>query len=502
MIDLKAGGTRSRVSIYPQDPMISKPESLELPSSELGKQLQGTRLTTVDTVALAQADAQGNYNPAPGTPQFDQVNAHAVVASTVATYEKYMGHALKWASAGPLTVRPHAGEGKTAFYSRKDNSLNFKQWTSPSLGKTVTTSQSFDAISHETGHAILDGLRPNLRSGSEGQAFHEGFGDSSAMLHALQFDSNLEKILAENGGDFRKPNLLSRLCEEFGTAVNKEDSDPNNDDHPYYRSSLNDFQYCDPAQLPGDTYPPQKPESVLTSEPHSFSRIWSGLFYSLVGSVFQQCSREGTSQLDALRKTRDILGTVWGRSLDQLPASNVKFRQPAQAILREASNLEGGKYFDSLARAMLDRKVLTPQEVQQAHTKAPQLRLEHPLENAAQAQAWLQAQPTWKGQDWKADAPRPGSQGRQVLTFRSPQEIEVNLGDLGAARQRLDSGLTLVFDAQGQLLHQVATPVQSQDVQQARLLAHQLSESGKITQQDLTHSKGALPLLELPPTWD
>lgn len=482
-----------RVSMLPQDPLVSTPEDVWLPAEALGSQLRGPLLKTTDSIPVAQADADGNYVYAMDTPQFDQVNTHATVASAITTYERYMGHGLHWSFRGPMEVHPHAGEGKTAYYSRWDESINFCQWDSPSLGKVVKTSQAFDVASHETGHAILDGLRPGLLGGKEGKAFHEAFGDCSAILHALQFDSNLDKILAENGGDFSKPNLVSRLAEEFGTAFNKEDDNPNNDDHPYYRTALNDFKYVPMSQLPSDSYPPSQPEEVLTSEPHSFSRIWSGAFYSMLGSLFQECCKDNPNQKEALQSARDVLGSIWGRSLDQLPASNLKFRQPAMAMLREARRLEDGKYFDALAGVMVDRQLLTPEEVQQAQQKSP-------------IQTLFPA-----GYDWQAQPAQQGADGRQVLTYLAPQTTEVDLGSLGRAVMERTSGLTLVFNRQGQLESQVFTPLEPADLADARQEAAELAAAGRISQPGLVDNEArarlipqreGLPLLQLLPIWD
>lgn len=441
----------------------------------MGTNLSTPRLRTEDSVPVAHADANGNYLAELGSPQFDQINTHAIVASAALTYEKYMGHPTGWSFDGPLTVNPHAGTGKTAYYSRWDNSINFCQWESPSLGKTVKTSQAFDVASHEIGHALLDGIRPGLLSGREGKAFHEGFGDSSAILHVLQFDSNLEKILADNGGDFTKPSLVTRLAEEFGTAFNKEDANPNNDNNPYYRTALNEFKYKPLNQLPSDSYPPTYPEEVLTSEPHSFSRVWSGAFYSMLGAFYDQAAPSAPSQLDALKTARDALGTIWGRSLDHLPASNMKFRDAARAMMREADKLENGKYLGALAAVMLDRNLLTPREIEEA--SAPPSR-EIPA-----------------GYNWVADKPLPGADGRTVLCYRAPQDVEVE----GLGVMQLHAGLTQVYDKGGELVSQTFTPVTAADIEEARADAPGLVASG---QARVTAQLDGPSLIEVIPHWE
>jgi hypothetical protein len=472
------------INFLPQDPMVSKPEQVQVDKVQFGDNLSGPRLHTQDSVPVARADANGNYLYELGTPEFDQVNTHGIVSRALATYEHYTGHVMPWSFKGPLQVNPHAGEGKTAYYSRWDQSINFFQWDSPSLGKIVKTSQAFDVGSHEIGHAILDGIRPGLLSGTEGKAFHEGFGDSSAIIHALQYETNLQQILRDNGGDFSKPSLITRLAEEFGTAFNKEDDNPNNDDHPYYRTALNEFKYQDPKTLPSDSYPPTQPEEVLTSEAHSFSRIWSGTFYSMLGALYNQCAGSAPSQLEALRQARDVLGTVWGHSLDYLPAANLKFRNVASGVLREAAILDGGKYFDSLAAVMLDRNLLTQQQIDECH-QGPKadVRLSAFPQTRAGAQDML-AQLGRGEEGWKADLALPGADGRRVYTFRAPQRIELDLGSRGPAIMHADAGLTLVFDAQGKLISETHTPLQADDRTDLQRGARALADSGQLVGQD------------------
>ncbi len=510
------------VDMLAQDPMVSVLEPVALPRVEIGTQLAGPRMQVQDRVPVAMADEQGNYHYQLGSDQFDQVNTTAVVARTLLSYERYMGHQTPWSFDGPLTINPHAGTGKTAYYSRWDDSINFCQWNSPSLGKTVKTAESPDVIAHETGHAILDGLRPNIGWGTEPASFHEGFGDSSAILHALQYDSNLDKILAENEGDFSRPSLLSRMAEEFGTAFNKEDQNPNNDNNPYYRTALNEFRYVDPRQLPRDSYPPTYPEEVLTSEPHSFSRVWSGTFYSLVGALYGQCQQEAATPREALVAAREALGPIFARSFDHMPTSNLKFRDVALGMLREAATFEQGKFFDTVAGVLIDRNLLTREEAQQARQPAPAVSLTGPVRTPFEAEQALSSLRKElglpEGLAWKADPVQAGADGRQVLLFRAPDRVEVSLGHHGDAEMELNSGLTLVFDREGKLVSQTFTPVEESDREDARSFAQDLQAQGRIAGSDqlfqsvdpggrpfkarLVPQVTGLPRLEQVPVWD
>ena len=114
-----------RVKVYPQDPLVSETEEIELPKSLVGDRLSSERLQTRDRAPIAIADPDGKYDYELGTPQFDQANAHALVSSTLLMYDRYLGTQANFSFRGPLRVIPHKGEGKTAYFSRWDRSINF-----------------------------------------------------------------------------------------------------------------------------------------------------------------------------------------------------------------------------------------------------------------------------------------------------------------------------------------------------------------------------------------
>jgi hypothetical protein len=90
----------------------------------------------------------------------------------------------RWQPGPVLKVLLDEGVDLNAFYDR--NALNF--FHGPSPNGTVFSDESPDIVCHEMGHAILDSLKPQLWGvGShEAAAFHESFGDISAILSALQ----------------------------------------------------------------------------------------------------------------------------------------------------------------------------------------------------------------------------------------------------------------------------------------------------------------------------
>lgn len=473
----------ARVRVFPQDPLVGPTEEITLPKAILGTKLASERMEIRDRAPVAIADPEGHYLYPVDTPQFDQVNAYAIVANTVSMYDAYLGRPVRWSFSGPLKVLPHKGTGKTAYFSGRDGSINFFEWQSPSLGKRVTTAQSADVIAHEIGHAVWDGLRPRAGYSNEAGAFHEAFGDCSALLHSLQQDSNLRQALQQNGGDLRQPSLLSRMAEEFGTAFNKEDKDPKNDERPYYRTALNEFKYIDPRQLPDDDYPPTVGEEVLTREFHSFSRVWSGAFYRMLTSLYDGARAEGQDDLSALKQARDQLGQTWGQALHELPPSGIKFSVVGEAMLKVAARQEQKSVFDQLGAVLVDRAILTPERVAELRES----RVEALTWGDGSAQGVLDGLSRHWGlspdQEYREVAPPERlADGRTVYQFgRSEQHTWTASEGSGERLQvELDSGLSATFDAQGRLLSAFHTPVGPVERAEAELYSADLLSRGRL----------------------
>ncbi len=470
----------AKVKVFPQDPLVGPTEEIELPKEILGSKLSSPRMEIYDRAPIAIADPDGNYNYEVGTPQFDQVNAYAIVANTLSMYDKYLGRQAQWSFRGPLTVVPHKGTGKTAYFNGREGSINFFEWQSPSLGKRVTTSQSADVIAHEIGHAVWDGLRPRAGYSNEAGAFHEAFGDCSALLHALQQDSNLSKALQQNGGDLRQPSLISRMAEEFGTAFNKEDKDPNNDDRPYYRTALNEFKYIDPKKLPDDDYPPTVGEDVLTREFHSFSRVWSGAFYRMLTALYDGEKASGKSELEALKTARDTLGSNWGKALHELPPSGIKFSVVAESMLRVAARDEDKTTFDRLGSVLVDRDILSAEQVAQLRGgKSEDVRLGDG--SAESVLASLDAH-YGLGEGYQVEGePVKLADGRTVYQFTKPERVSTGIFHEGADIQvELHSGVSATFDASGKLASSFHTPVGQEESDNAALFSADLMAKDRV----------------------
>ena len=472
---------KSLVKVFPQDPLVGETENIELPKSIIGDRLSSPRIRTRDRAPIAMADIDGNYDYEVGTPQFDQANAHALVANTLFMYDNYLGTEAQWSFRGPLNVVPHKGQGKTAYFSRYDRSINFFEWDSPSLGKRVTTAQSADVIAHEIGHAIWDGLRPRNGYSNEAGAFHEAFGDASAMLHSLQQESNITKALEQNGGDLTKPSLISRMAEEFGVGFNKEDSNPDNDDRMYYRTAINEFKYIDPKKLPDDDYPPTVGEEVLTREFHSFSRVWSGAFYRMLTALYDGKREDGADPKEALVSARDTLGHTWGKALTELPPTGTKFATVSQAMLQQASRSGDLVTFDRLAGVIVDRNLLDQNQVDGLRTATvPDVKVGDGKPETVLAQM-TKALDLPEGYTSEGEA-QTLKDGRTIYQFTKGERHQLpGLNHLGDKLEMdLHSGLSATFDESGQLVSFFHTPIGDSEREDAEIFAKGLMKNDRV----------------------
>ena len=219
-----------------------------------------------------QAPPAAVYSP--GTPQFRYWTAAEALRRAADFWEPFT---KSWQQGGkPLTVRLDAGVDLNAAYTRE--ALVF--FRGPGQDGIVWASESPDIVCHELGHAVLDSIRPDLwdATSHEAAAFHESFGDISAILSALQLPSVRAAVRAETGGKLYRSSRLSRLGEQIGTAVRM--LHPDSVEPDCLRNAVNSFTYVNPLTLPQ-----MAPSSALSSEPHSFSRIFTGAFFEILAGV-------------------------------------------------------------------------------------------------------------------------------------------------------------------------------------------------------------------------
>jgi hypothetical protein len=257
----------------------------------------------------------------------------------------------QWQPGSVLPVGLDEGVDLNAYYDRTQLAF-FHQALG---GKTYYSGESPDVICHEVGHACLDAHRPELFDAPfiEVGAFHESFGDMSAMLSHLQLKSvRLAALKAIQGF---KPSPLSRLAEQLGEAIRQVA--PTAVDPECLRNAHNDFAYADPQTLPDSA-----PASQLSAEVHSFSRVFSGAFYEILSGMLKIRSSAPTQAHLAA-----VAGDFARLLVDATAAAPVQpdyFAQVAAHIIDADTTRFAGKYRSVLVSKFVKRRILPQSAVQ------------------------------------------------------------------------------------------------------------------------------------------
>lgn len=227
-----------------------------------------------------------------------------------------------------LPVILDAGVDFNAFYDR--SGLEFFHGSVAGFG-TAFSGESPDVVCHELGHAVLDSLRPALFNAGfiETAAFHESFGDMSALLSALQLQSMRLRVLSETHGNLSRSSSLSRLAEQLGFAIRKVS--PASVESDCLRNAANSFFYRDPSTLP-----PSAPAITLSSEPHSFSRVFTGAFLDVLAGLLTSSARGATPTEALLLQVSEKVATYLVSAVRSAPVVPAYYSQVAAAMVNAA----------------------------------------------------------------------------------------------------------------------------------------------------------------------
>jgi hypothetical protein len=236
-----------------------------------------------------------------GTANFRYWGAAAALRRTANFWSTIVASGTRWHVGSLLPVNLDSGEDLNAFYTRggDGNTPGLHFFHQDVAGRTFFSGESPDVVCHEMGHAVLDAVRPQLFDAQtiEAAAFHEGFADCSALLSALQVPSFAQLILNETQGTLNRASRLSRLAEQLGAAIRTQQPDAVDPD--CLRNAVNSFFYRDPQTLP-----PTAPASTLSSEPHSFSRVFTAAFLDSLAGILKTIN-PSPALADVSTATRD-----------------------------------------------------------------------------------------------------------------------------------------------------------------------------------------------------
>lgn len=257
---------------------------------------------------------------------FQQVSAFATVLRTMYLYEEpdALGRRLTWAFGAPqLLLVPRAGEDPNAFYERESHSLQLF-YISRADKQTVYSCLSRDIIAHETAHAILDGIAPDLYNSLTPQslALHEAIADLTALLMSFRSAKLRQAVLKETKGSIADSSAFSTVAPEFGQA-----RDPA---MRYLRSLLNNKTLDREDKSLDENGVPNR---VIRYEPHSLSEALSGALYTVMVKIHGSLTTGFSASGKALFVGGERFKRMILRALDYLPPGEVSFGDYGRAIL-------------------------------------------------------------------------------------------------------------------------------------------------------------------------
>jgi hypothetical protein len=166
-------------------------------------------------------------------------------------------------------------------------------------------------VAHETGHAILDAMKPGwLLAGNPPQTggLHESFGDLTAIFLALNQLDQCEALIAQTKADLHAKNFLSDLAEQFGLALGRPNGQRNADNN---------------LKL-----------SEAGTEVHAISQVFTGGLFDVLADMFaHDRNPELKDDASVLHDTAGYLASVLIRGLQQAPNTAATYASVVNKML-------------------------------------------------------------------------------------------------------------------------------------------------------------------------
>jgi hypothetical protein len=315
----------ARVLMWKQDPSVTEIGTRKafLPGIVLDGPRDARIVSGEPGITPVSPNAFGDFVTQPDTPQFDAVHTFAVVRQTLTMYQRALSSAnagmpLPWqwnssVDTSPLQVFPYGLPNvMNAFYSRAQCCLKFGDFVASGQADRIYTCRSLDIVSHETGHAVLDGLKPQwLQADNPPQTggLHESFGDLTAIFLALSQLDQCEAVIAQTKARLHDKTFLSDIAEQFGLALGSTTG---------LRNADNDMTLSDAG-----------------TEVHAISEVFTGAIYDILADVFAfERNPELEDDAAVLHQVAAYLRGVVLRGLIAAPDNAATFADVVNEMLR------------------------------------------------------------------------------------------------------------------------------------------------------------------------
>jgi len=287
---------------------------------------------------------------------FHQVNVWATASRTMEMIQcaDVLGRQIPWAFGdGRLLLIPHAYYDENAYYDRDSRAVCFGYYYAPDENgeqsdRVSYTCLSHDIVTHELGHAILDGLKPyyyDVTSASTG-GFHEYFGDAVALTSSLENRELLRRVAGREDSLDSKVNFFASIAQELAVGTDGPGA-------KYLRTARNEKKLGQGLTI----------EEINSS--HDFSQILTGAYYDLIIKCYLQRlegieNPDGGSRVKAVYNAAKITRRMLFRALDYCAPTDIAYLDYAQAVYRAdqmAHPREPNVYRKLWAEVCIDRGI-------------------------------------------------------------------------------------------------------------------------------------------------
>lgn len=316
----------SKVNIWKQDPTVT---SIGVRTSyvhtkiEKGPKDQDIEIKGMPTV-LPNSKGDFLFNPKENPSEFDSVHTFTVVRQVLTMYRRALKRLSpsttlnwQWGAGVPISVYPRAGEDPNAYYAREEKSLRFFYFYPKNnhLNPLVYTCRSFDIVAHETGHAVLDALRPGYWNSwhPETGGLHESFGDLTSIFTMLAQMDQCEAIIAESKADLHTKSFFSALAEQFGEALGRTTG---------LRNADNNLKMSD-----------------VSTEVHDLSQVFTGAVYDIIADIFADHHDPSLyDPAESLFRVGSHIASLLITAITTGPAQNATYSDIAKIMLNLETN--------------------------------------------------------------------------------------------------------------------------------------------------------------------
>jgi len=230
----------SRMLVWGQEPsntalgkrIVTLPQKVGIGPSDPQIEIAGFKVKPDANGDFVFGNEEGPYNE----DESDAIHTYTIIRMVLNMYQGLLGKELKWAwnkrgNNNPVKVYLRYMDVHSSYADTRE-ALLFGHYRSGD--RLMYDCRSVDLVAHETGHALLDTLKPKWHSTSgEVQGLIEAFCDLTSMFLILSQLDLVEYILYQTEGDLSKRNILGVFGASHGFQ-NKE-----------LRSVFNNFTYQD-----------------------------------------------------------------------------------------------------------------------------------------------------------------------------------------------------------------------------------------------------------------